>query len=124
MQQKSAMPAWILLVGGLGIVAGLALYGYRVIRTIGTRITELTPSGGFAATLAASSTVAIASAISLPISTTHTLVGGVLGVGLARGISAINLKVVSTIIMCWLVTLPIGAALSILFFFMLRGIFS
>ena len=122
--QKSTMPVWILLVGGVGIVAGLALYGYRVIRTIGTRITELTPSSGFAAELAAASTVVIASANSLPISTTHTLVGGVLGVGLARGISALNLRVVRTIILCWLVTLPAGATLSILFFFMLQAIFS
>jgi inorganic phosphate transporter, PiT family len=120
---KSATPSWILLLGGGGIVAGLALYGYRVIQTIGTHITELTPSSGFAAELAAAATVVVASGASLPISTTHTLVGAVLGVGLARGISALNLRVVGTIFVSWLVTLPAGAGLSILFFYLFKGIF-
>lgn len=119
----SATPSWILLLGGVGIVAGLALYGYRVIQTIGTHITELTPSSGFAAELAAASTVVVASGASLPISTTHTLVGAVLGVGLARGIAALNLRVVGTIFVSWLVTLPAGAGLSIIFFFLFKSIF-
>jgi len=119
----SATPSWILLLGGVGIVAGLALYGYRVIQTIGTHITELTPSSGFAAELAAASTVVVASGASLPISTTHTLVGAVLGVGLARGISALNLRVVGTIFVSWLVTLPAGAGLSIMFFYLFKAIF-
>ena len=113
---KSSIPGWVLLLGGTGIVLGLATYGYKVIRTIGTHITELTPSSGFAAELAAASTVVIASGYSLPVSTTHTLVGGVLGVGLARGIAALNLKVVGTIFASWLVTLPAGAILAIIFF--------
>ena len=120
---KAATPSWILLLGGTGIVAGLALYGYRVIQTIGTHITELTPSSGFAAELAAATTVVVASGASLPISTTHTLVGAVLGVGLARGISALNLRVVGTIFVSWLVTLPAGAGLSIVFFYVFKGIF-
>ena len=120
---KSSIPGWILLLGGTGIVLGLATYGYKVIRTIGTHITELTPSSGFAAELAAASTVVIASGYSLPVSTTHTLVGGVLGVGLARGIAALNLKVVGTIFASWLVTLPAGAILAIIFFYMLKAIF-
>ena len=120
---KSSIPGWILLLGGTGIVLGLATYGYKVIRTIGTHITELTPSSGFAAELAAASTVVIASGYSLPVSTTHTLVGGVLGVGLARGIAALNLKVVGTIFASWLVTLPAGAILAIIFFFMLKAVF-
>ena len=122
--QQAAMPNWILLLGAGGIVAGLALYGYRVIRTIGTHITELTPSSGFAAELAAATTVVIASGASLPVSTTHTLVGGVLGVGLARGLSALNLRVVGTIFVSWLVTLPAGAVLSIGFFFLFKAYFS
>jgi PiT family inorganic phosphate transporter len=122
--QKSAMPAWILLLGGGGIVAGLIMYGHKVIATVGTNITELTPSRGFAATLAAASTVVVASGTGLPISTTHTLVGAVLGVGIARGMAALNLRVVGTIFVSWVVTLPAGALLSILFFFMLKGIFS
>ncbi len=121
--QESAMPNWILLLGGAGIVAGLIMYGHKVIATIGNNITELTPSRGFAATLAAATTVVIASKSGLPISTTHTLVGGVLGVGLARGIGALNLRVIGSIFMSWVVTLPAGAALSIMFFFMLKGIF-
>ena len=120
---KSSIPGWILLLGGTGIVLGLATYGYKVIRTIGTHITELTPSSGFAAELAAASTVVIASGYSLPVSTTHTLVGGVLGVGLARGIAALNLKVVGKIFASWLVTLPAGAILAIIFFYILKAIF-
>jgi len=121
---KSAMPLWILILGGFGIVFGLVTYGHKVIATIGTGITELTPSRGFAATLAAAVTIVFASGIGLPISTTHTLVGGVLGVGLARGIGALNGDVVKTIFMSWIVTLPAGASLSILFFFVFKGIFT
>ena len=121
---KSLMPNWILLLGGLGIVLGLATYGFRVMATIGRKITVLTPSRGFAAELGAAATVVSASATGLPISTTHTLVGAVLGVGFARGIAAINLRVVGSILMSWLVTLPAGAGLSILFFFVLKGIFT
>lgn len=120
---KSAVPGWVLLLGAVGIVIGLATYGYKVIATIGKEITELTPSRGFAAELATATTVVGASAIGLPISTTHTLVGAVLGVGLARGIGALNLGVIGKIFMSWLITLPVGAALSIGFFFILRGVF-
>ena len=121
--QKSAMPAWILLVGGVGIVLGLAMYGKKVIATVGQKITELTPSRGFACQLAASTTVVIASGTGLPISTTHTLVGAVLGVGFARGIGALNLGVVGNIFMSWIITLPAGALLAIFFFFFFKGIF-
>jgi len=121
---KSAMPAWVLLLGGAGIVVGLATYGVKVMATIGKRITELTPSRGFAAELGAAATVVFASGTGLPISTTHTLVGAVLGVGMARGIGALNLRVISTIFMSWIVTLPAGAGLAIIFFFLFKGIFS
>jgi len=122
--QKSAMASWILVLGGAGIVAGLVMYGHKVIATVGNKITELTPSRGFAATLAAATTVVIASSTGLPISTTHTLVGAVLGVGLARGIAALNLHVIKTIFVSWIVTLPAGAIMSIFFFFTLKGIFT
>ena len=102
---------------------GLSTYGWRVIRTIGRKITELTPSRGFAAELAAASTVVLASATGLPISTTHTLVGAVLGVGLARGVDALNLKTVGAIIGSWVVTLPAGAGLAIIFFYILSAIY-
>jgi len=120
---KSATPIWILMLGGFGIVFGLVTYGHKVIATVGSGITELTPSRGFAATLGAAVTIVFASGTGLPISTTHTLVGGVLGVGLARGIGALNGNVIKTIFMSWIVTLPAGAGLSILFFFVLKGIF-
>ena len=121
--QKSNLPLWVLVLGGTGIVIGLATYGKKVIQTVGHGITQLTPSRGFAATLGAAITVVLASGTGLPISTTHTLVGAVLGVGIARGIDAINLKVVSTIFVSWVVTLPAGAILSIMFFFMFKGMF-
>ncbi|WP_323846647.1 anion permease [Microbulbifer magnicolonia] len=120
---KATMPSWILLLGGLGIVIGLATYGFKVMATIGRKITELTPSRGFAAELAAASTVVLASGTGLPVSTTHTLVGAVLGVGLARGIGALNLRMVSTIAVSWVVTLPAGAGIAIVFFFFFKGVF-
>ena len=120
--QKSALPIWVLFVGALGIVAGLAMYGHRVMATVGSGITQLTPSHGFAATLAAATTVVLASGTGLPISTTHTLVGAVLGVGLARGIGAINLQVVGKIFVSWVITLPAGAILAIVFFYVLKAI--
>lgn len=121
--QKSLLPPWILLIGGVGIVVGLATLGYRVMRTVGKRITALTPSRGFSAEISAATTVVLASFTGLPISTTHTLVGAVLGVGFARGIAALNLRVVSNIFMSWIVTLPAGALLAIMFFFMFKGMF-
>ncbi len=121
--QKAALPVWVLLLGGIGIVAGLAMLGHKVIATVGKNITELTPSRGFACELAAATTVVIASGTGLPISTTHTLVGAVLGVGLARGIAALNLGVVGNIFMSWIITLPIGALLAVMFFFTFKGMF-
>jgi PiT family inorganic phosphate transporter len=119
---QSATPVWILLLGGAGIVIGLATYGVRVIATVGEKITHLTPSRGFAAELAAATTIVIASGTGIPVSTTHTLVGAVLGVGLARGIEAIDLQVVVRIFVSWVVTIPVGAFLAILFFFLFRTV--
>jgi PiT family inorganic phosphate transporter len=121
--QTSPLPIWILLLGGAGIVLGLITLGYRVMLTVGKKITELTPSRGFCAELAAAMTVVIASRTGLPVSTTHILVGSVLGVGLARGIGALDLRVILNIIISWLVTLPAGAIMAMLFFFTLKGIF-
>ena len=121
--QNSALPLWILVLGGGGIVLGLSTMGYRVMKTIGTRITELTPSRGFCAELAAASTVVLASRLGLPVSTTHIIVGAVLGVGMARGIAAIDLRVVVGIVTSWIVTLPIGATLAAFFFFFFKGLF-
>lgn len=120
---EAVVPGWVLLIGAAGIVIGLATYGWKVIATIGKKITELTPSRGFAAELGAAGTVVLASGTGLPVSTTQTLVGAVLGVGLARGIGALNLRVIGTIFMSWIITLPAGAGLAILFFFFFKGVF-
>ena len=120
---KTSLPLWILLVGGSGIAVGLITYGHRVIATIGTGITQLTPSRGFAATLAAAATVVIASGTGIPVSTTQVLVGAVLGVGLARGMAALDTRVINKIFLSWIITLPAGAFMSIIFFFILKSIF-
>lgn len=117
---KSTLPIWVLALGGAGIVIGLATFGRHVIATVGKKITQLTPSRGFAAELAAATTIVIASGTGMPISTTHTLVGAVLGVGLARGIEAIDLRVVARILVSWVVTIPAGAFLAIVFFFIFK----
>ena len=123
MAQNSALPIWILIVGGCGIILGLATLGYRVIQTIGTKITELVPTRGFSAELAAAGTVVLASRTGIPVSTTHIVVGAVVGVGLARGIGALDMRVIGGIFMSWIITLPVGALLSIFFFFFFRGVF-
>jgi PiT family inorganic phosphate transporter len=119
---ESALPMWVLVIGGAGIVIGLATFGVNVIATVGKKITQLTPSRGFAAELAAATTIVIASGTGIPISTTHTLVGAVLGVGLARGIEAIDLRVVGRIFVSWVVTIPAGAVLAIVFFFVFKTV--
>lgn len=119
---KSSVSIWVLVLGGAGIVVGLATYGRHVIATVGHKITQLTPSRGFAAGVAAATTIVIASGTGMPISTTHTLVGAVLGVGLARGIEAIDLRVVARIFVSWVVTIPAGAFLAIVFFFIFKTV--
>ncbi len=120
---NSPVPVWVLALGGLGIVIGLATWGWRVMLTIGKKITELTPTRGFAAEFATAVTLVVASKLGLPVSTTHTLVGGVLGVGFARGIKSLNLKVITNIVISWLITIPVGAAGAIIFYYILRAIF-
>ena len=117
------VPIWVLLLGGAGIVVGLATMGYRVIETVGKQITEMTPTRGFSAEFGAATTVLIASRLGIPVSTTHTLVGGVIGVGLAQGIAALNMRVVRNIIVSWLATVPIAAIFSTAIYFGLRAIF-
>jgi PiT family inorganic phosphate transporter len=117
------VPAWLLAIGGLGIVIGLATWGWRVMETIGRRITLLSPSRGFTAEFGAATTILLASKLGLPISTTHTLVGAVLGVGLARGISALNLNTIRDIFFSWIITIPAGAGLAIVFFYGLHIFF-
>ncbi|HEX7030972.1 MAG TPA: anion permease [Gammaproteobacteria bacterium] len=119
--QTSSLSPWVLLLGGIGIVIGLATFGRHVMATVGEGITHLTPSRGFAAELAAATTIVVASGTGLPISTTHTLVGAILGVGIARGIAAINLGVVRDIFLSWIITVPAGAVLAVIFFYGLRA---
>jgi phosphate/sulfate permease len=120
---KSPVSIWMLALGGAGIVVGLATWGWRVIETVGRNITHLTPTRGFSAEFGAAATILLASKLGLPVSTTHTLVGAVLGVGLARGISAVNLNMVRDVIISWVVTLPVGAGLAIVIFYLLRLFF-
>ena len=117
-------PLWILFLGATGIVIGLATLGYRVMKTIGENIVKLTPSKGFSAQLAAALTVVIASQLDMPVSTTHTLVGAVIGIGLVEGASTINFNSVRTIVLSWVVTLPAGALLSIAFLELFTNLFT
>ncbi|MFQ5688651.1 MAG: inorganic phosphate transporter [Gemmatimonadota bacterium] len=119
--EKVPVPFWVLAVGAGGIVVGLATWGYKVIATIGKKITELTPTRGFSAEFGAATTVLIASRLGLPVSTTHTLVGAVIGVGLARGIGALNVRQVGRIANSWLATIPAAALFSSLTFLLLRA---
>ena len=121
--QKADLPLWILVLGGIGIVIGLSTLGYRVMRTIGSEITHLTPTRGYCATLAAATTVVLASKTGLPVSTTHIAVGAVMGVGMTSGVAAVDLRVIRDIVASWLITLPAGAIMAIVFFFTLKGIF-
>jgi len=118
--QKVDVPLWILVLGGAGIVIGLATYGFKVMATIGTKITEITPSRGFAAEFGAAMTILVGSKLGLPLSTTHTLVGAVVGVGIARGTAALNMTVVRNIAVSWLLTVPIAAAVTVPVFYLLR----
>jgi len=112
-----------LVLGGLGIAIGLATFGYRVMRLVGTKVTEITPSRGVAADLSSMITVLACSKMGLPISTTHTLVGAIVGVGLARGITAVDRRVVGSIFISWMVTIPIAAGLTVLFYLIARWLF-
>lgn len=120
---KVPIPSWVLLLGAVGIVVGLATYGYRVIETIGTKITEITPTRGFAAEFGAASTILIGSHFGIPLSTTHTVVGSVIGVGFARGMNALNLKIIINILKSWLYTIPFCGILTIILYYLFTAIF-
>lgn len=117
-----SVPLWVMALGGFGMVLGLATWGYRVIETIGTRITELTPTRGFSAEFATATVVVLHSYSSLPISTTHTLVGSVIGVGLAGGLAAVDLSMIGKIFVSWIITVPVAALTSALIFAGLLGV--
>jgi PiT family inorganic phosphate transporter len=120
---EAPVPLWMLLGGGLGIVIGLSTYGYKVMMTVGEKITHLTPSRGYVAEFAAATTIVVASQLGMPISTTHTLIGAVLGVSLARGVAATNMGIVGQIVLSWVITLPAGAGLAIVFYYLLKAVF-
>lgn len=123
LQYAHTVPSWVLLLGCTGVVLGLFMYGRKIIETVGESITTLTPSRAFAATLAAATTVVMSTSTGIPISATQTLVGGVLGVGLARGIDALNLTVIRNIFTSWVITIPVASGLTILFYYFLQGFF-
>lgn len=123
LNQAAVIPLWLLALGGLGIILGLATYGWRVIETIGKKITLLTPTRGFCAEFGAATSILIASKLGFPISTTQCIVGAVLGVGLARGITALNVRVLRDIFLSWIITLPCSAITSVLVFYLLKTIF-
>jgi PiT family inorganic phosphate transporter len=119
---KVPVPIWVLALGGAGIVVGLGTWGYRVIETIGKKITSITPSRGFSAEFATATTVLVCSKLGLPVSTSHTLVGSVIGVGLARGMAALNLGVIRSIVNSWLITIPASAIVTIFIFLALKAV--
>ncbi len=119
---KAEVPTFLLAIGGIGIAIGCVTWGHKVMKTLGYRITSLTNTRGFSVDFGAATTVLIASKLGLPISTSHTVVGAVIGVGLARGLDAVDLGVVRKIIVTWLVTVPAAAGLSAIIFLILRTI--
>lgn len=124
LQTNTPLPGWVVLLGGIGVITGLVMYGRKVIATVGSGITTLTPSRAFAATLSAASTVIVFTSMGIPVSATQTLVGAVLGVGLARGIGALNLYVVRNILLSWLITIPAASVLAIAYFYLFKNIFA
>jgi len=120
---KVTIPLWVLVLGGAGIVLGISTWGYRVISTIGKKITEITPTRGFSAELSTAFIVLLFSKLGIPLSTSHVLVGSVLGVGIARGLATVNYKVIKNIIYSWILTIPIAMIFSAVIFLFLKFLF-
>lgn len=120
--EKVEVPPWLLAMGGAGIVFGLATYGYKVIKTIGKQITEMTPTRGFSAEFGTATSVLVFSKLGMPISTTFVIVGAVMGVGLARGFAAIDLRVIRRIFASWVITIPISAVLTAIIYWIFMAL--
>ena len=122
MDHVASIPIYLLIIGGFGMALGCLLWGYRVMKTMGERITKLTNTRGFSVDFGAATTVLLASKLGLPISTSHTAVGAIIGVGLARGLDAVDLKVIKKIVISWLLTLPVAALTSAIIFIGLNAL--
>ena len=116
------VPLWLVVLGGAGIVVGLATWGYKVIGTIGKKITEITPTRGFSAEFSTALVVLVCSRLGLPVSTSQVLVGSVIGIGFAKGIVAVDLKIIKRIMTCWIITVPVSAATAAIIFICLKAI--
>ena len=119
-----SVPIWLLLIGGVGLAFGIYVWGHRVMETVGHKITSITPTRGFSAEFGAATTVLLCSRLGMPVSTTHVAVGNIIGVGLARGISAINLDVIKKIFSAWIISLPAAGFFSVVIYLVLSHIFA
>jgi PiT family inorganic phosphate transporter len=118
------VPFFLLAFGGFGIALGVVTWGHRVIETVGMKITHLTNTRGFSVDFATATCVLVASKLGLPVSTTHAAVGAVVGVGLARGMDAVDFRVVGKICVYWVITLPVAALTCMLFYKLLETVFA